>query len=300
MEPAAAWWGPVVAKPRSGREIAHIRCPHGTDTVAVARLKKEIDFLEAQRNGTPPLFVSYFTENSLYESLGDKLRISLETRNLPHRIVPMQSTGSWVGDTNLKAQVMEKIWHQSASPVCWIDADAEIMRIPNVVFDNPFDLAVVRRDGWNDLSGFVYVGKTASAQRFISLWSKLSRHHSKVWDQVLFSIAWYQVAKREPFASLWINDGFFRFPRPPIRDLRDRLLYYPFKTKVRPFVNQKQASRDYERSRVPDTHGHDREFGSDHVSVAFRRALIHHDFAFDAQMHTVFTVGSMHDNNTMI
>lgn len=43
--------------------------------------------------------------------------------------------------------------------------------------------------------------------------------------------------------NLWLNDGIFRFPRPWLRNLRDRLLYYPSKRKVRLFIDQKQASR---------------------------------------------------------
>ncbi len=269
-----------------GRVIAHLREPETGDHVACADLPHEIDLLEMPR-GKPPLFVSYFTENTPYEALAARLRASLDRLGLPHRIEGIPSRGSWVANTGLKAGFIERVWQGSDGPICWIDADAEMLRVPHVVFDNPFDFAIVRRHGWYDISSFVYLGKSDAAGRLVSDWARICREHPNVWDQVLLTLAWHRTARDTAMASLWLNDGIFRFPRPRVRDLRDQFLYYPFKRKIRPFVDQKQASRNL-KSFIDASKKRPDEFGSDDVAAAFRQALVQYDFGFDARIETIF------------
>lgn len=268
------------------RLIAHQRDPEDLDQFSYMTQHEEIAALDAQ-SGEPPLFVSYFTENTPYEALADQLRRSLDAFDLPHRIEPIPSRGSWVSNTGLKSNFIAKAWSESDRPICWIDADAEVLRPPKFVFDNPFDIAMVRRHGWYDISSLVYLGKSEVTGDLLTEWVRLCDTQTHVWDQVLLTLAWYRTARTSPLASLFLNDGIFRFPRPWIRDARDRLFYYPTQKKIRPFVDQKQASRQLKefvnKSKRPQN-----ERGSDDINASFRQALVNFDFDHNTEIDAIF------------
>src|SRR5690554_6689288 len=112
-----------------GRVVAHLSQPGAVDLVCRTDLRGEIALYETPQ-GEPPLFVSYYTTDTSYEALAAELRASLDRHHLPHRIEPVASRGSWVANTGLKARVIQAAWQDSGRPVCWIDADAAILRPP--------------------------------------------------------------------------------------------------------------------------------------------------------------------------
>lgn len=287
LSPATPTWTAGTAPHRDRtRALALVQSPTDTAQTAHATLKEEIRFLETRRS-KPPLFVSYYTENTPYEDLANRLRASLDLFGLPHRIEPIESRGSWVANTGLKSEFIARAWRESEGPICWIDADAELLRAPQFVFDSPFDFAIVRRHGWYDISSLVYFGKSAAIGEMIENWSSLCNRHRNIWDQPLLTLAWYQACQKHPLASLWLNDGIFRFPRPKIRDWRDRLFYYPFDRKIRPFIDQKQASNALKKF-VDTSKRSDDELGSDDVNEKFRLALSSGNFELPATIEAMF------------
>ena len=287
LSAAGIGWAKAGTRAQQGRTIAHIRDPDRYDEIATGSLATEIEFLETPRK-TPPLFVSCYTEDTPYEALAGELCRSLDRHGLPHRIDPVRSRGNWVANVNLKAETIMRAWNESSCPICWIDADAELLRLPYAVFDNPFDIAMVRRQGWSDLSFFVYFGKSDATGKLIEVWTSLCRDNPDVWDQVLLTLAWYRTARSTALTSLWLHDGIFRFPRPRIRDWRDRIFYYPYKRKVRPSVAQKQASRHL-KAFVNVAKEETVEFGSHDINSGFREMLHQYDFTFDACRNTILT-----------
>lgn len=275
----------ALADPR-GRIVAHLRRPGEGDLACTAGLRDEIALYETAR-GESPLFVSYYTTDTPYEALAADLRASLDRHGLPHRIEPVPSRGSWVANTGLKARVVETAWQESDRPVCWLDADAAVLRPPTFLMGNPFDFAIVRRKGWEDISSCLYLGKSVAVGRLLAEWVRLCSAHPDVWDQVLLSMAWHRIAREESLSGLWLNPGIFRFPRPWIRDVRDRLFYYPFHRKIRPFLDQKQASRSL-KAFIDASAARRDELGSDDMSEAFRTALARCDFSFEATVAAVF------------
>lgn len=287
VSPAAPDWTAEAAPHLNGkRGFSLVQDSANSTQTARATLKEEIAFLETERSA-PPLFVSYYTENTPYEDLANRLRTSLDKFGLPHRIEAIASRGSWVANTGLKSEFIAKAWQESEGPICWVDADAEILRAPQFVFDSPFDFAIVRRKGWYDISSFVYFGKAPAVGEMIQNWSELCNVHRNIWDQPLLTLAWYEASQRHQLASLWLNDGIFRFPRPAIRDLRDRVFFYPFQRKIRPFVDQKQASNDLKKF-VDTSKRKDNELGSDDVSEIFRNALCDGRFDLPATVEAMF------------
>ncbi len=264
------------------RIVAHNRDPSQGDIFALGALVEEINFLETPHIKSP-LFVSYFTENTPYEQYANDLSKSLSRLKLPQRIIALKSSGSWVANTCLKSEIILKTWNESNTAICWVDADAEIIRIPHFVYDNPFDIAIVRRNGYLDISSFIYLGKSDVVFKLISRWVDLCRSNQNVWDQVLFTLAWYQIAQNNTISSLWLNDGIFRFPRSRLRDIRDEILYYPFNNKIRPFVNQKQASRQTKLTMECPI-----EYSSFDINSDFKVALKSYDFKFNADINSIF------------
>jgi len=264
-------------------DVAYLRRLNG-DQVARGTFRNVIELTDRQRDSQlSPLFVSYYTPATPYETLANQLRRSLDRSGLEHRVEPIPSQGSWVANTGLKSAFIERAWRESDRPVCWVDADAELLRPPHFLYGNPFDFAVVRRHGWYFMSGVAYFGRNAVSGQLLSRWAELCRQYPHVWDQVLLTLAWYEIAQIQQINTMYLPDGVFRFPRPFIRDLRDRIFYYPLGKKIRPFFDQKQASRVHKKfidaSRRPDD-----ERSSDDLCVAFKKALVSYNFdeAFNA------------------
>ena len=263
------------------RIVAHIRDLSSQDSFALGTLDEEIDFLE-NRHINPPMFVSYFTENTIYEKLADDLSNSLSRFSLPKSIFSVKSRGSWVANTCLKSEIILKAWKESNTAICWVDADAEIIRVPYFVYDSPFDIAIVRRNGYLDLSGFIYLSKSDVISTLLNKWVDLCHNNHNVWDQVLLTLAWYQTAQNNSISSLWLSDGIFRFPRSRLRDLRDKMFYYPFNRKIRPFISQKQASRKTKVNKGPN------EYSSFDINSNFKTALKNYDFTLKADVKSIF------------
>lgn len=135
-------------------------------------------------------------------------------------------------------------------------------------------------------SYLIYLNATDAAGKVLEEWVRLCDEHPNVWDQVLFSLAWFRTARDTALATQWLNGGVSRIPRPKIRDLRDQILYYPFGRKIRPFIDQKQASRRLKAYMNASARPKD-EIGSDDLSPGYRAALAECDFSFDPQLHAV-------------
>ena len=280
--------GAMVQGERRYFDVGHLRRPEQEDFIAAGGFRTVMQSLERQRGvHSAPLFVSYYTPATPYEALADQLRRSLDRHGLEHRIEPITSLGSWVANTGLKASFIERAWQESDRPICWVDADAELLRAPQFLYGNPFDFALVRRHGWYFMSGLVYFGKNTVAGELVARWAMLCRQYPHVWDQVLLTLAWYQVAQRHPVNTMYLPDGIFRFPRPFLRDLRDRVFFYPTGRKMRPFFDQKQASRAHKRFIDASAKRAD-EKGSDDLSADFRQSLIDYDFERTFGIETLF------------
>lgn len=262
--------------PVQHRIIGHLRNLNGTDTILVANRRAEYSFLNALRT-VPPLFISYYTTDPIYESHAKNLRRSLDRFALPHRIEPRQSLGSWVANTGLKSKFIYEKWIEHDGPICWLDADSEVERVPSALLDNPFDLSIVRRAGWYDMSGLVFFNKTPAAELVLKNWVALCERNPNIWDQALLSLAWHQANRSTEVSSFWLNDAIFQFPKSVIRSARDHLIFYPLGVKLRPYIRQKQASR-FVKARQHSNKG--TEIGSENITEGFRSALL--SFNFDS------------------
>lgn len=78
-----------------------------------------------------PLLVSYHTPDEYYSSLARKLAASARKLDLDILIESRPAHEHWVENCAQKALFVRDIWHRVDCPICWVDADAEVLRPPS-------------------------------------------------------------------------------------------------------------------------------------------------------------------------
>lgn len=98
------------------------------------------------------------------------------------------SSGDWVRNGQIKPDVLLRavVSHDRKQPVCWVDADAELVdrpsRLDGFIADK-FDAAVHRLHGKETLSGTVWVNCTPGGLWLLAQWQDECRRHPVRWDQ---------------------------------------------------------------------------------------------------------------------
>ncbi|KXF77480.1 hypothetical protein ATN84_08890 [Paramesorhizobium deserti] len=200
-----------------------------------------------------PVIVSYYTANTTYEVLAAKLRKSAERLGLDTIIEPRLPRSSWVENCAVKANFIKDVWRRSERPICWVDADAELLRLPHELADIQSDFAVVKREGWNFYGGQIFFGKSEAAEQLIDRWAAYCSDYPLIWDQVSLGYAWWDLSLARDMNSIWLDENIFsKASRQSLKTwLRRRL--------TRAAFFHAQESR---RSRKP---GESKEFGSDDI-----------------------------------
>ncbi|MBB2970582.1 hypothetical protein [Mesorhizobium sp. RMAD-H1] len=200
-----------------------------------------------------PVIVSYYTANTPYETLARKLQKSAERLGLDTVIEPRPRRSSWVENCAVKANFIRDVWQRSERPICWIDADAELLRLPHELAAIQGDFGVVKRGGWNFYGGQIFFGKSAAAGQLIDRWAAYCSDYPLVWDQVSLGYAWWDLSLAGRVHATWLDENIFsKASRQSVKTwLRRRL--------TRAAFFHAQESR---RSRTP---GESREFGSDDI-----------------------------------
>ena len=140
-----------------------------------------------------PVYVSFYTKNTIYEDKKDKLIDSLLKHTLQHFIQAMPSQGEWIDNVRYKPYFIKKMMIKYPNnPIVWIDVDAEIKAYP-VFFDNIkqsfsayFRSRKNRRTAKGELemlSGTLYFKNNDSTRRLIDLWIEETRKNPTEWDQ---------------------------------------------------------------------------------------------------------------------
>lgn len=140
----------------------------------------------------PPVFVSYYTEP--YKFVAARLIRSLQKWNLEHDVVEAPTTGSWLENTRIKPLFIKKMMNKHMPrPVVWIDADAEVERTPELLFNMPeeVNLAAVRWD-WPDrpikevLSSMIWFKNNVANRFFLDMWIEGIKANPESPDQPIF------------------------------------------------------------------------------------------------------------------
>lgn len=140
-----------------------------------------------------PVYVSFYTLKSIYETKKNKLKDSLLKFTLKNDIAGVRDLGSWLDNIRYKPYFIKKmLLKYPDNPIVWVDCDAEIKDYP-VFFDNIkqsfsayFRSRKNRSTKANEeemLSGTLYFKNNKKTMSLIDLWISETTKNSTEWDQ---------------------------------------------------------------------------------------------------------------------
>ena len=142
-----------------------------------------------------PIFVSYFTEGSIYEKEAQDLIASLNQFGLKNDVCAIKDRGSWSANCCYKPEFLLKKLEEHKAPLIWTDADSIVVKQPDFFNECYADCSFYVNDHVEPtheakiLSGTFFVANTASAKKLLTLWKKecekmLNMNRGVVLDQV--------------------------------------------------------------------------------------------------------------------
>ena len=173
-------------------------------------------------------FVSFFTDN--YTEEAHRLMDSLSRLNLQFEIEIIKNQGSWQANTQYKAKFLLKK-QEKHGKVCWLDADCEVKKYPELLFDINEDVAFHRFKDQELLSGTVFFNDSDAANLLLREWVKVNQERPDKWDQKNLD----EAIKRSPFVTIKQLPPEYCF----IFDLSRK--YYKI---TQPIIEHYQASRE--------------------------------------------------------
>jgi hypothetical protein len=143
--------------------------------------------------------ISFFTKNTPYETeINNKLIRSLNSHNLDYDIEGIDDLGSWQANTGYKCQHIKKMLLKHKEPVCFMDADAIIIRPPVLLDQLPKDVDLAYhffnwfghwRGQWENtsniqlLSGTMMWGYNERVLSLIDEWIEKIKTNQHIWEQ---------------------------------------------------------------------------------------------------------------------
>lgn len=141
-----------------------------------------------------PLFVSYFTENTLYERESADLIASFKKFGLDYEVVAVPNLGSWSKNCCYKPTFLLEMLEKHNRPLVWTDIDSVVVRDPTFFDDCYADVALrindqlPTEDKAKVLTGTFFINNTPSAKKLLQLWKKECERsltkEAMVFDQV--------------------------------------------------------------------------------------------------------------------
>lgn len=145
-----------------------------------------------------PLIISFYTQDWEYPNHARRLARECESLGLEHRIEELTSTGSYIGNTNMKSHYVGRCLSVAQRPLLWIDVDGSLYRKPAELEDlQGYDMAARRRRQVNEYGytwhvGTLWFAPTPQAREFVDLWSG----HTSGTDENRFDHAWRTMRDR--------------------------------------------------------------------------------------------------------
>lgn len=124
-----------------------------------------------------------YTINTPYEQEVENLRASLEKFKVPHKIYPIENTGSWAKNCQQKAVVIRRAMDEFQANIVWIDADAVVMANPILFEQLNCDLSFYTFQRFKELlSGTLWVANNNRMRELVDEWIEVNKTND-AWDQ---------------------------------------------------------------------------------------------------------------------
>ena len=146
-------------------------------------------------NSRELLYISFYTQGTLYKDYALRLQESMKKHGLQHMILPVKDTGSWSKNSHKKARIILGIMNEATKHVyfpgfVWVDCDAVIHSPPilfNEICEQGFDVGAHFRN-WHHaknelLSGTLYFANNAKARNLIRNWMAFNKSNPGIWEQ---------------------------------------------------------------------------------------------------------------------
>lgn len=129
------------------------------------------------------IFISYYTRGTPYEEEVKNLIGSLKKFNLTYVVYPTESVGSWCGNCALKPSILLRALNDypNEDSIVYLDADAIILKPPELFKHIQSDIAVHYKNGSELLSGTIFLRNTIATRKLLENW--IRHQTSDVWDQ---------------------------------------------------------------------------------------------------------------------
>ena len=193
------------------------------------------------------LVIAYYTENTSYQNLAEKLKKSLQDFGLPHYLEPIKDQGSWEKNTHYKAYFIKKCLNDRNIDLLYVDVDAVFKNYPSLIDTLSCDLAYRTEDfRWRKdeaLSGTIFLKNNDRVKAFVDRWIQINeatpaeRMRPETWEQKNM-----QTAHRE-FKDL----AYYNLPPEYTYIFDHTRTMYPG---LRPVIEHYQESRNVHRNNL--------------------------------------------------
>lgn len=132
-----------------------------------------------------PLYLTYHTGGEYAESAAE-LETTLREFCLYYRIEERPTRGHWFKNLNQKPEVIrDTMLANPGTPIVWLDADARVVRYPQLFEQINCDFAAHWLAGDELLSSTMYWGNTPKSIELIEAWCDLAQREPMTMDQRL-------------------------------------------------------------------------------------------------------------------
>jgi hypothetical protein len=159
-------------------------------------------------DGDLPVIVNFFTKDTPYELEAERLVASCASLGLEIVTEGLAAGASWTANCALKAEFCLSIWRRLRKPIVWLDADAVVHGVPDLLRGSAFDFAIHNWSGWKFCSGTLYFGQSDAAGALLEQWVETCRANPALWDQVALDLAWEDVVGRLPLRTRWLPQSY--------------------------------------------------------------------------------------------
>lgn len=196
-----------------------------------------------------PLIVSYYTKKTLYQLEVQNLIASCEKWNLSFDIEGIDSFGSWELNCGYKPFFLFRKLQELKKPILWIDADAVILKRPEVIEAFAADLAVRINEGLpidhpsKVISSTIFVNYTPEGAELLRRWAE--EGNKQLGQNERKEEFWDQIALRNVIYNQTHNAKVIGLPLE-----YTKISEHPFDTEAvkDPVIEHYQASRRFKKS----------------------------------------------------
>ena len=127
---------------------------------------------------------AFYTTKTPYAREARKLIKSCNNHNIPHYIVPIDQQEDWTANCAQKPKIiLQALAKNPDKNIVYLDADARVMRYPDLFDSLDCDIGVHYLHGQELLSGTIFLANNSKVHNLVALWGNIQAEARHVWDQ---------------------------------------------------------------------------------------------------------------------